>query len=55
MNSISGVARPYELHALIGPSGAGKSTLLDILAMRKAPESYTGASRWRGSIRCYYL
>ena len=36
MFSVSGVARPGELLAVMGASGAGKTTLMDALTMRSA-------------------
>ena len=42
LHSMSGVARPGELLAVMGTSGAGKSTLLDVLAGRLESKDLNG-------------
>lgn len=51
LQDVSGVARPYEMLALMGPSGAGKSTLLDILAARKSVGRLMGSVAVNGVAR----
>jgi len=42
LNSISGIALPGQITAILGPSGAGKTTFLDMLAGRKNTGSMSG-------------
>eukprot|EP01065_Artemidia_motanka_P011493 TRINITY_DN161_c0_g1_i1.p1 TRINITY_DN161_c0_g1~~TRINITY_DN161_c0_g1_i1.p1 ORF type:complete len:642 (+),score=202.00 TRINITY_DN161_c0_g1_i1:96-1928(+) len=48
LHSMSGIARPGEIIAVMGPSGAGKSCLLNSLAGRSAGVSVFGSVRVNG-------
>ena len=50
LHSVSGVAVPGTLTALMGASGAGKTTLMDVLAGRKTQGTIRGAIKVNGQV-----
>jgi ATP-binding cassette, subfamily G (WHITE), member 2 len=55
LSSVSGIAKPTELLAIVGPSGAGKSSLLDVLAGRKSQSRLEGEILINGEQRNRYF